>query len=306
MSNLSNADASNDTPTKAGGDFPHRIEAAYLESPGWVTVPRWVQLSGISPLARELAAELVDGANRVHGDMAPTLDREYLAWVVGVSRYDKIARALRELVDIDFLVIYSGGTDRNGNRTHRHDSRTGRKLPDTYGIRPNPPESYAGPRNTTEAYELFLRDRESARQRSGSSKRALSIPRQSFTRVSAFPRVTPTPPTEGAGSYPPLSGAKKPQVTPTPPVKGVATSPVGDVVMFSQVTPTPPSYACARVDLSLISSPRRGEEIRLSPCRAVRRSRPPRARTSTMWRRRRSLNRLRGSALLPAWGRRSL
>ncbi|WP_224392916.1 hypothetical protein [Pseudonocardia sp. ICBG1293] len=127
--------------------------------------PRWVHYSGVSATARLVAEVLVDMATmRPAGDQAPVLDRERLAYHVGVGRADKLAPAVAELVGIGFLTIYSGGVDPvTGRRRQRRDTR-GRPVPDRFVVALQPPADYAGPSTLTEADASFAVDRDAAYQ----------------------------------------------------------------------------------------------------------------------------------------------
>jgi hypothetical protein len=139
------------------------ITSAFLTSPQQVITPIWVSASGISPEARALAEPLIAGAMTVHGDEAPVLDRQMLAWWINLPRHDKgLTKYLDELQSIGFLVIFGGRTDKSGRRQARFDSATGRTIPDTFAVRMDPPPNYVGPRSLAEAREVFLSDRDAA------------------------------------------------------------------------------------------------------------------------------------------------
>src|SRR5215470_3911315 len=127
--------------------------------------PRWVHYSGVSLAARAAAEVLADMATmRAHGDQAPTLDRERLAYFVGVGRADKLAPVLAELQAIGFLTIYGAGVDpATGRRRQRRDAQ-GRPLPDRFAISLHPPATYVGPGTLTEADTQFVADRNAAHQ----------------------------------------------------------------------------------------------------------------------------------------------
>lgn len=177
---------------------PEPISSAFLESPGTISVPMWVAASGASPTARALVEPLIAGAMRVHGDQAPTLDREFLAWWLNVRRYDKgLQPALDELITIGFLVVYDGGVSaKTGKRLKRRDPSTGLTLPDVYALRFDPPAGYQGPRNLADAYELFRSDRDAAYRSHEQAKRrgVVSIARTRFGHLPEFSQVESTPP----------------------------------------------------------------------------------------------------------------
>ncbi len=206
------------------------ISAAFLTSPQQTIAPMWVGASGVSPAARSLVEPLIAGAMHVHGDEAPVLDREMLAWWADGRRPDKVGALLGELVAIGFLVIYDGGCDSKGRRQKRRDPQTNRALPDVYAVRLEPPAGYRGPRNLTEAREWFRADRESAyAAHSSSGRRArpgqVRVDRQIKGHLveSEFSQVNPSPSPQGPApdSGPSQQGpAQFSQVNPSPSPQG--------------------------------------------------------------------------------------
>ncbi|WP_226358737.1 hypothetical protein [Pseudonocardia sp. ICBG601] len=107
-------------------------------------------------MARAAAEVLADMATMGPvGDAAPVLDRERLAYHVGVGRADKLAPILGELVEIGFLTVHDGGTDPGtGRRRQRRDGR-GRPVPDRFAVSLHPPAGYRGPSTLAEADAAF-------------------------------------------------------------------------------------------------------------------------------------------------------
>ncbi|TLW89242.1 hypothetical protein FFT09_22715 [Saccharomonospora piscinae] len=153
--------------------------------------PRWVQYSGVSPVARTIAELLTDDLLTAQGDNAGgVLDREYLAYEAGLGRADKVGAPLNELVGIGFLTIFDGGVDpETGRRRPRRDA-SGNPLPARYVINLEPPAGYLGPRNRTEARARYIVDRDLAYrevEKAGRKPRAgrVTIRRTEVGRVEA-------------------------------------------------------------------------------------------------------------------------
>lgn len=190
--------------------------------------PRWVQYSGVSLAARAAAEILTDMATmHTHGDQAPTLDRERLAYHVGIGRADKVAPVLDELVAIGFLTIYSGGVDpTTGKRRQRRDSQ-GRPITDRFSITLEPPYRYVGPTTMTEADAAFAADRDAAYQAAkdtGKRVRAgnITIYRNSIGQLTN-PQVSTDPSSRGhdGGGDPGIRGHRAtPQVSPDTGIRG--------------------------------------------------------------------------------------
>jgi hypothetical protein len=190
--------------------------------------PRWVQYSGISLAARAAAEVLVDIATmHTHGDQAPQLDRERLAYFVGVGRADKLASVIVELESIGFLTIYSGGLDPiTGKRRQRRDKR-GRPIPDRFSISLHPPTNYVGPCNLTEADAEFVDDRDAAYTAAETAGKRLRTGNITILRTSTGhlekPQVTADPGFRGQLDVPdPAIGGRPvfPQVTADPGIGG--------------------------------------------------------------------------------------
>jgi hypothetical protein len=160
--------------------------------------PRWVQYSGVSPAACKLAEVLTDlntMASRV--DQPHQLDREFLAYIAGFGRADKLPPYLRELQDIGFLTVLDGGTDPVTGKRRQRRGQDGRPLPDFFRISLEPPPGYVGPRNLTEVQAQFEKDRNQvyeAVKKSGKDPRVgrHAIPRTKFGCFEA-PQVTAVP-----------------------------------------------------------------------------------------------------------------
>ncbi|TKG61493.1 hypothetical protein [Prauserella endophytica] len=259
-----------DYPTEQdNGTAP--ITGAFLEAPSSISVPLWVKASGVSHAATHLADALLAGAMTVHGDHAPTLNREFLAWWLGVKRYDKgLQKPLDELAQIGFLVIFDGGVDpKTGRRRKRRDPLTGQQIPDTYAVRMDSPPGYVGPRNLAEAAAWFADDRDAAYRahHEAGRKGAVSITRTKHGRIEDS-QVRPTPSTKGVAT-PPTKGVEAfPQVRPTPSTKGVATPPTKGVEAFPQVRPTPSTKG-------VLDREREGTPSREFPPSIDRRATPP-------------------------------
>ena len=104
--------------------------------------PRWVQYSGVSVTACAVALVLVDFATMaVHGDQAVTMDRERLAFHVGLDHAAQLDPYLDELQQLGFLVIHEDGD---------------------FAISLHPPAGYTGPRNLTEADIRFAAEQREA------------------------------------------------------------------------------------------------------------------------------------------------
>ena len=242
MADRSSTVSSDNTVARHSGDFishvssgAEPIRGAWMSSPTAVTTPVWVDCSGISPHARSLVTPLIIGAHRVHGDQAPILDRQYLAWHVDGRRPDKLQPLLNELVSIGFLVIYDGGQDEHGRRRKRRDPQTNEVLPDVYALRFDAPANYVGPRGLEDEHQQFLADRDLVYGNAKADGR--KAVRRSWTGhldPSGNPQVSPTPSQEGVESEA------------TPSHKGVDS--------FPQVSPTPSQEGVSRARSSLLSS----------------------------------------------------
>ncbi len=246
------------TPDNASAaDATAPIHGAWMSSPSAVTVPVWVDCSGISPQARSLVTPLIIGAHRVHGDQAPVLDRQYLAWHVDGRRPDTLRPLLDELIAIGFLVVYDGGIDARGRRRKRRDPHTGSVLPDVYALRFEPPEHYVGPRGIQEARQQFLTDRE--RVYGDAKVTGRKQVRRSWTGyldAAENPQDSSTPSTVGvdSGSTPTHTGVDPfPQDSSTPSTVGVdsgSTPTHTGVDPFPQDSSTPSTVGVSRAHYS--------------------------------------------------------
>jgi hypothetical protein len=190
--------------------------------------PRWVQYSGISAAACKVGEALADLATmNTRGGQRPTLDREFLAYVAGLSRADKLTPYLRELQNIGFLTVFDGGVDPlNGKRQQRR-GQDGRPLPDHFEIALEPPLGYVGPRNLTQVHAQFITDRDAvyrAVEEAGKTPRVgrHAIPRTEVGRLES-PQVAAVPQIRGqsADPVPQIRGqGKNPQVAAVPQIRG--------------------------------------------------------------------------------------
>ena len=190
--------------------------------------PRWVHYSGVSLAARAAAEVLADMATmRPHGDHAPVLDRERLAYFVGIGRADKLAPVLAELDAIGFLTIYSGDVDpATGRRRQRRNSQ-GHPLPDRFAINLHPPSSYVGPGTLTEADAAFVGDRDAAHQAATDTGRRVRTGNLTIHRTTvghlADPQVGADPGIRGRGEAPDpgfRGQLPSPQVSADPRIRG--------------------------------------------------------------------------------------
>ncbi|GAA0645794.1 hypothetical protein GCM10010174_81030 [Kutzneria viridogrisea] len=200
--------------------------------------PRWVQYSGVSPHARAAAEVLADMATmHTSGDQAPTLDRERVAYHVGIGRADKLAPVLDELVAIGFLTIYSGGVDPiTGKRRQRRDSQ-GRPIPDRFSITLHPPVGYVGPSNLTEADIEFACDRDAAYEAAKDAGKRVRAGNITIHRTSVGRHI-------------------KPQVSPDTQIRGQAAGAdpgIGGQLTFPQVSPDTQIRGHLQIDRSSIS-----------------------------------------------------
>jgi len=123
--------------------------------------PRWVHYSGVSLAARAASEVLADMAT-MHGGPATPLDRERVAYHIGLGRADKLAPVLAELEAIGFLTIRRGGTaEAMGKRSYRRDSH-GRRVRDQFSVSLYPPPDYVGPVDLPHADVQFALDRDAA------------------------------------------------------------------------------------------------------------------------------------------------
>ncbi|WP_224389023.1 hypothetical protein [Pseudonocardia sp. ICBG1293] len=200
-------------PAVAGRE-PFTVGVASATSIG--LSPRWVHYSGVSPAARVAAEVLADMATmRPAGDQAPVLDRERLAYHVGVGRADKLAPILAELIEIGFLTVYDGGADPDtGRRRQRRDGR-GRPVPDRFAVSLHPPAGYRGAATLTEADAAFTAARDAVYrdvEATGKTPRAgrHTIPRPRPDR-SRSPQVSTVPGSRGQveGPVPEIRGQEE-------------------------------------------------------------------------------------------------
>lgn len=222
-------------------DTPN-ISPSFGPAPKSISVSLWVEFSGVSLAARALVKPLIAGA--MTGDGTPAeLDRGFLAWHLGKSRYDKgIQEALDELKKIGFLkLVDDDGVGKSGRRRKRRHPVTGHVLPDRYILFVDPPADYVGPRNIDEARAWYQLDREAALERharEGKRSRAVAIPRARFGHLED-PQVSAVPGDEGV-AVPPFRGtAAKPQLTAVPGNKGVAVPRNGGTAVKPQVSAVP-------------------------------------------------------------------
>lgn len=124
------------------------------------TPPSWVMYSDVSPAARATAWLLADVAAQTPAGELPLLDRELIAYHLGLSRGDKTSRVLDELTTIGFLTIH--GNEINpltGKRRPPRDHR-GRVMLDRFSVTLSPPTDYEGACSLGEVRAEFVEDRE--------------------------------------------------------------------------------------------------------------------------------------------------
>jgi hypothetical protein len=124
-----------------------------------------VQYSGVSPAARAAAEVLADLAvTHDGGEDPPVLDRELVAYLVGLGRADKLAPVLTELQTIGYLTIYGAGLEQSAGRPRQLRNDHGWLLPDRFAVTLQPPAGYHGPSTLSESRAMFAQDRDEAYQ----------------------------------------------------------------------------------------------------------------------------------------------
>ncbi len=148
-------------------------------------IPDWISLSGISAGAHSLYTKLKMHCNRRRGDAKAWPGTDVLAMMMGVSRGDKIAPYLRELVAIGAIGI-------------RRERVPGRYV---YTIHSLPEDGYAGPVSLEEWYarhKAEIAAGRAARKRDRDHRKAAQ-----GAVVGKKPQVSPVTPKTGQQAKPP-------------------------------------------------------------------------------------------------------
>src|SRR5690606_33749279 len=207
------------------------------------------------------------------GDQRPALDREFVAYLAGLSRADKLPPFLEELQEIGFLSIFDGGPDPTTGRRRQRRDKSGRPVFDHFAITLEPPDGYVGPRNLTEVHAQFVADRDAAYREAVAANKKPRVGRQTIRRTEVGyvdeSQVSTVPGFRGQDSpaVPGFRGQQEfPQVSPVPGFRGQDSPAVPGFrgqQEFPQVS-TVPGFRGPVLD-SIDSSPRRRGEESIEP-----------------------------------------
>lgn len=104
----------------------------------------WVMYSNITPAARAAAWLLADIAAQTPAGELPLLDRNFIAFHIGLSRGDKTSKVLDELTAIGFLTIVGRDVDPVTGRRRAPRDQQGRVAISRFTVRLEPPSDHDG------------------------------------------------------------------------------------------------------------------------------------------------------------------